>query len=215
MRKKIIYDSVRDEVRVRELFARLLEEHSMFPYRILKSYATVEPKFPDYILKDLRTGKRILADAKEICREDDLSILRYIREGVTVFICWYNAFSESFIEKHGLEVIELRDYFYEPMSYFEERLYPIIKSQLEEKGICTEWIGKKSNEETEAQKNLYKFVARKDGSLMYYNLYCDENGLTRYEELYAEEAMINPEMTIRYIVEKIFTTLVPIKHEID
>lgn len=108
--KRKVYFAVRDEVAVRELFAILLNE-GIYPYRIIKSHATVKPEFPDWILRNLETSKKVLADAKEVAQEADSRLLDYIERGVTVIVCWYNALTPEFIEKHGLIVHEMRDHF--------------------------------------------------------------------------------------------------------
>lgn len=205
-KKRIVYFAVRDEVAVRELFAILLNEGT-FPYRIIKSHATVQPEFPDWIFRDLKTDEMVLADAKEIASEKDSRLLDYIKRGVTVIVCWYNVLSKEFIDAHGLTLIEIRHFFHEPMSYFEDSIFPIIKTKIEEEhsDIDVTWRGKNSSIEKEGRRNLYEFsVSRKeDESPYFYQLYCDEDGLARYEELFAEQVMENPEETARTIVENI------------
>ncbi|GEM_PF-6386584 len=204
--KRKVYFAVRDEVAVRELFAILLNE-GIYPYRIIKSHATVKPEFPDWILRNLETGKKVLADAKEVAQEADSRLLDYIERGVTVIVCWYNALTPEFIEKHGLIVHEMRDHFYEPMSFFEEVIFPIVKSKIEEVllDVNVEWIGKVWEEENEVEKNMYKFSVSRIGDKRpyYFRLYCDDDGLARYEELYAEEALERPEETARIIADNI------------
>ena len=209
VRKRIVYFAVRDEVAVRELFAILLNE-GVFPYRIIKSHAPVKPEFPDWVFRNLDTDKIVLADAKEIAQENS-ALLDYIERGVTVIVCWYNALSKEFIDAHGLTVHEIRDYFHEPMSYFEDVIFPIIKTKIEEElsDVNVTWRGKVYSKEDEEHRNLYEFsVSRTEDELLhFFYLYCDENGLARYEELFAEQAMKHPEETAQIMADNIIKEL--------
>ena len=191
--KPVLPLTVRDEVAVRELFA-ILQYVGKMPYQTLKSHTSVKPEFPDWILKDINTGKEYLADAKELAQEDDEGLVKYLKDNVRIIVCWKSRLSGKFVAKYpGLIVIEVADYFHDTTSFFREVILPRIKELMLQRFSDIKYSKmekrSKGSEKRRNLRDLYVITMSRGQKEIKFRVYCDDKGLRWYGSHAAHEVM--------------------------